>query len=87
MERWFIVLAKNMGKIEWKQQKSSDLSPSKLQTGAVKGHVYNFSGATDCVPSEMHCEAWRRHLTWLSGRLQRASEEEEEADADGGTVK
>ncbi|XP_075905600.1 Fanconi anemia group C protein isoform X2 [Nelusetta ayraudi] len=39
------------------------------------------------LPSEMHCEAWRRHLTWLSGRLQRASEEEEEADADGGTVK
>lgn len=43
---------------------------------------------TDCVSTEMHHEAWRRHLTWLSGSLQRVSEDEEETDdSDGRTVK
>ncbi|KAM3610924.1 uncharacterized protein V6R79_010600 [Siganus canaliculatus] len=32
------------------------------------------------LPSEMPQEAWRHHLNWLSGSLQRLTEEEEEAD-------
>ncbi|XP_068560292.1 Fanconi anemia group C protein isoform X2 [Cebidichthys violaceus] len=36
-------------------------------------------------PSEMPREAWRRHLNWLSGSLQRLTEEEEEGEeGDGG---
>ncbi|XP_028270561.1 Fanconi anemia group C protein [Parambassis ranga] len=38
------------------------------------------------LPSEMPREAWRNHLTWLSGSLQRLTEEEEEeeeGDRDG----
>ncbi|XP_054467292.1 Fanconi anemia group C protein [Anoplopoma fimbria] len=33
-------------------------------------------------PSEMPQEAWRHHLNWLSGSLQRLTEEEEEGDRD-----
>ncbi|XP_070689501.1 Fanconi anemia group C protein [Pempheris klunzingeri] len=33
-------------------------------------------------PSEMPQEAWRHHLNWLSGSLQRLTEEEEERDRD-----
>ncbi|XP_033475849.2 Fanconi anemia group C protein isoform X1 [Epinephelus lanceolatus] len=33
-------------------------------------------------PSEMPLEAWRHHLNWLSGSLQRLTEEEEEGDGD-----
>ncbi|XP_068422410.1 Fanconi anemia group C protein isoform X2 [Clinocottus analis] len=33
-------------------------------------------------PSEMPQEAWRHHLNWLSGSLQRLTEEEEEGDGD-----
>uniref|UniRef100_UPI003AACBBFA Fanconi anemia group C protein n=1 Tax=Centroberyx gerrardi TaxID=166262 RepID=UPI003AACBBFA len=36
-------------------------------------------------PSEMPQEAWKDHLNWLSGSLQRLTEEEEEEDEDGGT--
>ncbi|XP_008282273.1 Fanconi anemia group C protein [Stegastes partitus] len=32
------------------------------------------------VPSEMPQESWRNHLNWLSGSLQRLTEEEEEGD-------
>lgn len=32
--------------------------------------------------AEMPQEAWRRHLNWLSGSLQKLAEEEEEADGD-----
>lgn len=35
------------------------------------------------VLAEMSQEAWRRHLNWLSGSLQRLTEEEEEGDGDG----
>uniref|UniRef100_H3C3Z6 FA complementation group C n=1 Tax=Tetraodon nigroviridis TaxID=99883 RepID=H3C3Z6_TETNG len=34
------------------------------------------------LPSEMHPEAWRHHLKWLSDSLKRVTEEEEEADRD-----
>ncbi|TKS78545.1 Fanconi anemia group C protein [Collichthys lucidus] len=34
------------------------------------------------LPSEMPQEAWRHHLNWLSGSLQRLTEEEEEGDGD-----
>uniref|UniRef100_A0A671TJ06 FA complementation group C n=1 Tax=Sparus aurata TaxID=8175 RepID=A0A671TJ06_SPAAU len=34
------------------------------------------------LPSEMPQEAWRRHLNWLSGSLQRLTEEEEGGDRD-----
>ncbi|XP_070821229.1 Fanconi anemia group C protein [Chaetodon trifascialis] len=34
------------------------------------------------LPSEMPQEAWRHHLNWLSGSLQRLTEEEEEEDGD-----
>ncbi|XP_035514595.1 Fanconi anemia group C protein [Morone saxatilis] len=34
------------------------------------------------LPSEMPREAWRHHLNWLSGSLQRLTEEEEEGDGD-----
>lgn len=34
-------------------------------------------------PSEMPQETWRNHLNWLSGSLQRLTEEEEEGDEDG----
>ncbi|XP_029365659.1 Fanconi anemia group C protein isoform X2 [Echeneis naucrates] len=35
------------------------------------------------LPSDIPQEAWRHHLNWLSGSLQRVTEEEEEADGDG----
>eukprot|EP00066_Takifugu_rubripes_P024625 XP_011613891.1 PREDICTED: Fanconi anemia group C protein [Takifugu rubripes] len=35
------------------------------------------------LPSEMHQEAWRHHLKWLSDSLRRLTEEEEEDDRDG----
>ncbi|XP_038558540.1 Fanconi anemia group C protein [Micropterus salmoides] len=35
------------------------------------------------LPSEMPQEAWRHHLNWLSGSLQRLTEEEEEGEGDG----
>ncbi|KAF3695678.1 Fanconi anemia group C protein [Channa argus] len=34
------------------------------------------------LPSEMPREAWRHHMNWLSGSLQRLIEEEEEGDGD-----
>ncbi|KAI3372760.1 hypothetical protein L3Q82_023221 [Scortum barcoo] len=34
------------------------------------------------LPSEMPQEAWRHHLNWLSGSLQRLTEEEEDREAD-----
>ncbi|XP_042344212.1 Fanconi anemia group C protein [Plectropomus leopardus] len=34
------------------------------------------------LPSEMPPESWRHHLNWLSGSLQRLTEEEEEGDRD-----
>ncbi|XP_070760111.1 Fanconi anemia group C protein [Enoplosus armatus] len=34
------------------------------------------------LPSEMPQEAWRHHLNWLSGSLQRLTEEEEEGDGE-----
>ncbi|XP_029999900.1 Fanconi anemia group C protein [Sphaeramia orbicularis] len=36
-------------------------------------------------PSEMPQDAWRHHLNWLSGSLQRLAEEEEDRDGDGST--
>ncbi|KAM3867458.1 Fanconi anemia group C protein [Diretmus argenteus] len=36
-------------------------------------------------PSEMPQEAWKDHLNWLSGSLQRLTEEEEKGDEDGDT--
>ncbi|AWP07292.1 putative Fanconi anemia group C protein isoform 2 [Scophthalmus maximus] len=35
------------------------------------------------LPSEMPQEAWEHHLNWLSGSLQRLTEDEEEGDGDG----
>lgn len=43
----------------------------------------DFNCMTESVLSEMHQEAWRHHLNWLSGSLQKLSEEEEEGDTDG----
>ncbi|XP_068617090.1 Fanconi anemia group C protein [Brachionichthys hirsutus] len=37
------------------------------------------------LPSDMPEEAWRSHLNWLSGSLQRLTEEEEERDGDSST--
>ncbi|KAA8593004.1 hypothetical protein FQN60_018459 [Etheostoma spectabile] len=34
-------------------------------------------------PSEMPQDVWRHHLNWLSGSLQRLTEEEEDGDGDG----
>ncbi|KAM7391445.1 hypothetical protein PAMP_022134 [Pampus punctatissimus] len=37
-------------------------------------------------PSEMPQESWRHHLNWLSGSLQRLSEEEEEGERDNSST-
>lgn len=44
-------------------------------------NVFVFMTESDL--SEMHQEAWRHHLNWLSGSFQKLSEEEEEGDRDG----
>ncbi|XP_044230385.1 Fanconi anemia group C protein [Thunnus albacares] len=38
-------------------------------------------------PSEMPQESWAHHLNWLSGSLQRLTEEEEEGDEDSGSTR
>lgn len=40
---------------------------------------------TGSVAAEMHQEAWRHHLKWLSDSLKRLTEEEEEEDSGGST--
>lgn len=48
-------------------------------------HAPNSRFLTESVIAEMHQEAWRHHLKWLSDSLKRVTEgEEEEEEADTG---
>lgn len=50
-------------------------------------HAPNSHFISESVIAEMHQEAWRHHLKWLSDSLKRLTEEEEEGDGRSSCLK